>query len=220
MRFAHERQLIVEYGKKLITSGLTKGTGGNISIFDRGSGLMLISPSGLDYFETLPEDVVVTDLDGAVVEGDRKPSTEYPMHSIFYRERDDITAVVHAHSPYCTTLSCLGWGIPAHHYLVALAGLDVRCAPYAPFGTAELARCVLDGMSDRNAVLMQNHGMIAGAESLEMAFYIAEEIEFLAGVYYRAKCIGEPVLLPEEEMRILKERFRGYGQKPRDKTAT
>ncbi len=215
VKLRHERELVVEYGKKLIASGLTTGTGGNISIFDRESGLMLISPSGLDYFKTEPGDVVITDLNGEIVEGDRKPSTEHPMHSIFYREREDISAVVHAHSPYCTTLSCLGWGIPPHHYLVALAGVDVRCAPYAPFGTEDLARCVLEGMQGRNAVLMQNHGMISGAASLEMAFYIAEEIEFLAGVYCRAKSIGEPVLLPEEEMHSLKERFRAYGEKPR-----
>lgn len=215
MRFENERKLIVEYGKKLLTSGLTKGTGGNISVFRRSEGLMLISPSGLDYFKTLPEDVVVTDLSGSVVEGDRKPSSEYPMHSIFYRERDDINAVVHAHSPYCTTLSCLGWEMPSHHYLVALAGLNVRCAPYAPFGTEELAQSVLDGMEERYAVLMENHGMLAGAGTLELAFYIAEEMEFLAGVYYRAKCLGEPKLLTENEMQSLQQRFRGYGQQPR-----
>lgn len=215
MRFRGEREQIVAYGKKLVTSGLTKGTGGNLSIFDPDSGLMLISPSGLDYFQTLPEDVVVADLDGAVVEGDRKMSSEYRMHAVFYKNRSDINAVVHAHPPYCTTLSCLGWGIPAHHYLVALAGQDVRCAPYASFGTAELAEVTLQAMVDRYAVLLQNHGMLCGAESLAAAFYIAEEIEFLAGVYYRAVSIGKPVLLPPEEMCSLQRRFQGYRQQPR-----
>ncbi len=218
MRFQSERELVADYGRRLVSSGLTKGTGGNLSIFDRDSGLMIISPSGLDYFKTEPEDVVVADLEGEVVEGRRKVSSEYRMHAVAYREREDVGAVVHAHPPYCTTLACLGWGMPAHHYLVALAGPDLRCAPYAPFGTEELASVTVAAMEGRNAVLMQNHGMLAGADSLERAFYIAEEIEFLAGVYCRGVSLGEPLLLPPEEMRSLGQRLRSYGGATHDGT--
>ncbi|NLM04872.1 MAG: L-fuculose-phosphate aldolase [Clostridiales bacterium] len=212
MLMQKERELIVEYGKKLITSGLTKGTGGNLSIFDREKGLMAISPSGLDYFQTEPEDVVVMDLEGNVVEGNRKPSSEYAMHSIFYKNREDIDAVVHTHSIFSTVLATLRWPLPASSYLVAFAGLDVRCAEYASFGTDELAENALKAMEDRYAVFLANHGLLTGAQDMPNAFAKAEQIEFCAEAYYRAKSIGEPVILSEEEMEKMIEKFQTYGQ--------
>ncbi|MBO1265440.1 L-fuculose-phosphate aldolase [Proteiniclasticum sp. SCR006] len=212
MLMERERKEIVEYGKKLITSGLTKGTGGNISIFNREENLMAISPSGIDYFETNPEDVVIMDLDGKVVDGDKKPSSEYAMHSIFYKKRDDIDAVVHTHSVYSTVLATLRTGLPASSYLVAFSGLDVRCAEYASFGTKELAENAFKAMEDRYAVFLANHGLLTGAQDLANAFNKAEEIEHCAEVYYRAKSIGDPVILDEEEMYRMIEKFNTYGQ--------
>lgn len=208
-----ERELIVEYGKKLITSGLTKGTGGNISIYNRQQNLMAISPSGLDYFETEPGDIVVLNLKGEIVEGRRKPSSELEMHSIFYRKREDINAIVHTHSPFCTTIAALNRDLPAVSYLVAYAGPDVRCAKYATFGTPELANNAFEAMKDRRAVLLANHGLLAGAKDIANAFNIAEEIEFSAEIYYRAKSIGDPVVLSAEEMKLMGEKFKSYGQK-------
>lgn len=213
MLLSLERELIVEYGKKLITSGLTKGTGGNISIFNRQENLMAISPSGIDYYETKPEDVVVLDLNGEIVDGNRKPSSELEMHSIFYKKRTDINAIVHTHSPYATTIAALNWELPAVSYLVAYAGLNVRCAKYATFGTKELAENAFEAMIDRRAVLLANHGLLAGAHDIANAFNIAEEIEFTAEIYYRAKSIGEPVILPEDEMVRMLEKFKTYGQR-------
>lgn len=207
-----ERQEIVEYGKKLVTSGLTKGTGGNLSIYNREEGLMAISPSGIDYFEIRPEDVVVLDLDCNIVDGDKKPSSELEMHRIFYKNRDDIDAIIHTHSTYATVLSCLNIPLPPVHYLVALAGLDVRCAKYATFGTEELAKNAFEAMKDRYAVLLANHGLLAGAKDLANAFNITEEIEYCAELYIKAKAIGEPVILPEEEMELMLEKFKTYGQ--------
>ncbi len=207
-----ERKEIVEYGKKLVTSGLTKGTGGNLSIYNREEGLMAISPSGIDYFEIRPEDVVVLDLDGNIVDGDKKPSSELEMHRIFYKNRDDIDAIIHTHSTYATVLSCLNIPLPPVHYLVALAGLDVRCAKYATFGTEELAKNAFEAMKDRYAVLLANHGLLAGAKDLANAFNITEEIEYCAELYIKAKAIGEPVILPEEEMELMLEKFKTYGQ--------
>ena len=212
MLMERERKEIVEYGKKLITSGLTKGTGGNISIFNRKENLMAISPSGIDYFETNPEDVVIMDLDGKVVDGDKKPSSEYAMHSIFYKKRDDIDAVVHTHSVYSTVLATLRTGLPASSYLVAFSGLDVRCAEYASFGSKELAENAFKAMEDRYAVFLANHGLLTGAQDLANAFNKAEEIEHCAEVYYRAKSIGDPVILDEEEMYRMIEKFNTYGQ--------
>ncbi|HDR7793236.1 TPA: L-fuculose-phosphate aldolase [Bacillus luti] len=212
MLLQKEREEIVAYGKKMISSGLTKGTGGNISIFNREQGLVAISPSGLEYYETTPADVVILNLNGEVIEGERKPSSELDMHLIYYRNREDINALVHTHSPYAKTIASLGWDLPAVSYLIAFAGPNVRCAPYETFGTKQLAEAAFEGMIDRRAVLLANHGLIAGANHIKMAFTVAEEIEFCAQIYYQTKSIGEPKLLPEDEMENLAKKFEGYGQ--------
>lgn len=213
MLLKSEREKIVEYGKKLVSSGLTQGTGGNISIFNRELNLFAISPSGIDYFETTPEDVVVLDLNRKIIDGMRKPSSELDMHHIFYEKRKDVNVLVHTHSPYAKTIASLGWELPAVSYLVAYAGPNVRCAPYETFGTKELAESAFKGMEDRRAVLLANHGLLAGAHNIETAFTIAQEIEFCARIYYQAKCIGEPIILSEAEMMKLAEKFATYGQR-------
>lgn len=212
MLLEQERQLVAEYGKRLITHGLTRGTGGNLSIFNRKSGFAAVSPSGLDYFETLPEDVPVVDLAGRVVDGERKPSSELPFHLVFYNSREDISAVVHTHSVHATTLACLGLELPAVHYLIGFAGGNVRCAQYATFGTAELARNALDGMAGRRAVLLANHGLIAGGASMQEAFMIAESVEFCAEIYCRTKALGHPLVLSDAEMGVIIEKFKSYGK--------
>ena len=215
MLLQEEREQVVAYCKKLITQGLTKGTGGNISICNREKGLFAISPSGIDYFETEPEDVVVMDLQGRVVDGKRKPSSEHELHRIYYENREDINAVVHTHSVYCTVLAVLREELPASSYLVAFAGgPNVRCGDYASFGTRELAEITYKAMEGRNAALMANHGLLAGAEDILNAFNIAEQIEGCAEVYVKARMIGKPVILDEEEMETMVDRFRhSYGQK-------
>lgn len=212
MLMLDERNQIIEYGKKLVTANLTKGTGGNLSICNREKNLMAISPSGIDYFKIEPEDVVILDLKGNRVDGHREPSSEYEMHRIFYDNREDIDAIIHTHTMYATTLACLNWSLPPVHYMVALAGLDVRCAKYATYGTKELAENAYEAMKDRYAVLLANHGLLAGAKDLANAFNITEEIEYCSELYYRTKSIGNPVILPEEEMILMLEKFKTYGQ--------
>lgn len=212
MKLELEREKIIKYGKKLVESGLTKGTGGNLSIYNPEEGLMAISPSGIDYFDIRLEDIVVMDLEGNMVEGHRKPSSEYEMHKIFYEKRDDIYSVVHCHSVYSTTLSILREDIPASHYMIALAGKNVRCAEYATYGTKELADNAFKAMKDRYGVLLANHGLLTGADCIENAFNTAEELEYVAETYYRAKSIGEPVILSDEEMEKMQKKFKTYGQ--------
>lgn len=212
MLMKKEREKIVEYGKKLIDSGLTKGTGGNLSIYNREKQLMAISPSGIDYFQTKPEDVVVLNLKGEIVDGDKKPSSELEMHRIFYEKRDDIDAIIHTHTMYATTLSCLRWKLPAVHYILASAGKDIRCAEYATFGTDELADNAFEAMKDRKAVLLANHGLLVGSKDINDALNITEDIEYCSELYYRAKSIGEPVILDDEEMNMMVDRFKSYGQ--------
>ena len=207
------REEIVKYGKKLVTSNLTKGTGGNLSVFDRENGYMAITPSGIDFFEITPEDIVILDLDGKIVEGTRNPSSEWEMHLLQYKTRTDIDAVIHAHTTYATVLAWLHLDLPATHYMIAVAGKDVKCAKYATYGSHELAVNATESMKDRKAVILANHGILAGANDLLNAFNIIEEIEYCSQIYYMAKSIGEPIILPNEEMELMAEKFKEYGQR-------
>jgi len=209
----YEREEIVRFGRKLLTARLTSGTGGNLSIFSQSDGLCAISPSGIEYNDMEPSDVSVVDARGLVMEGSLKPSSELGFHLALYRKRPDIRAVVHTHSVYATTMACLNWEIPAVHYLVAFSGHKVPLAPYATFGSYELAANVADAIGDHNAVLLANHGLVTVGPNLATAFAVAEEIELVAQIYYQTKCIGEPVILPREEMSRVIEKFAVYGQK-------
>lgn len=211
---AHEnlKKDLIKYGKKLVESGMTKGTGGNLSVYIPEEDLMLITPSGIDFFEIKVEDIVSMRLDGTIVEGDKKPSSEWYMHAIQYKNRDDITAVIHAHTTYSTVIATLRQTLPPAHYMIAVAGVDVRCAEYATFGTKELAENAYEAMKDRNAVLLANHGILAGSYSLANAFNIIDEVEYCSKIYYMAKSIGEPVILDDEEMEKMLVEFEHYGQ--------
>lgn len=214
MLLEHERELVVEYCRKLSESGLTRGTGGNISVLDREAGLFAVSPSGMDYFKMQPEDIVVMDIDGNRVDGIRKPSSETEMHRLIYVDRQEINAVVHTHSTFAATLACLHQELPAVHYLIGYAGgSSVRCTPYVPFGTRELAEVARDGMRGRFAVILGNHGLLAAGPDIQYAFDAAEEIEFVCELYWRAKSIGDPAILSDDEMKVVAEKFRTYGQR-------
>jgi L-fuculose-phosphate aldolase len=213
MLMEKERNGIVRFGKKLLTSGLTSGTGGNLSICNRSQGLIAISPSGIEYDEMEPSDVTVVDVNGLTVQGSCKPSSELNFHLALYTNRSDVNAVVHTHSPYATTMACLNWEIPAVHYLVAFSGRKVPVAPYATFGSVELAGNVAAAIGVCNAVLLANHGLVTVGPKLATAFAAAEEIELVARIYYQTKCIGEPVIISDDEMSRVMEKFVTYGQK-------
>ena len=214
MELKEAREKVVFFGKKLVASGLTVGSGGNLSVWIPEKALVAITPSGIAYDELKPDSVVLVNIQGDVVEGELKPSSELGFHLALYRKFRHIRAVVHTHSVYATTFACLRWEIPAVHYLVGFAGKKVPLAPYATFGTEELAANVVAAMSGYQAVLLANHGLVAVGKSLEEAFNVAEETEFVARVYYQSKCIGDPVLLPGQEMDRVLERFKTYGQVP------
>lgn len=219
MRLEKERKEIVAFGRKLLTSGLTAGTGGNLSVINRKKKVIAITPSGVDYFEMSPEDVVLVGMEGGPVERSKyKPSSELLFHQALYRGREDIQAIVHTHSVYATTLATLGWEIPAFHYLVAYSGKKVPLAAYATFGSERLARNVAEAIGENNAVLMGSHGVVTVGPTLAKAFEAAEIIEYVARVYYLAKNLGEPTILSDEEMDKVIEKFRDYGKSPQDKT--
>lgn len=212
MILKNERVDIVNCCKELIKKGLTNGTSGNVSVYNRDEKLMAISPTGISYDVLKPEDVTVVDLNGKIVDG-KKPSSELEMHSIIYRNRDDISAVIHAHTVFCTTLACLRKDLPAVDYMIAIAGgKDVRCAEYATYGTDELAENCFRAMEGRKAVLLANHGLTCGAGDLKNAINIAEQIEYCSELYIRSSSIGEPVILSDEEMEKMVQKFQTYGQ--------
>jgi len=214
MNFKDERNELIKYGKEMLRAKLTTGSGGNLSIFIRDKQLVAITPSGISYNEMQPEDIVILDLEGNIIEGDKKPSSEHSMHRIFYKKRQDINAIIHLHSVYSTTLACLHWELPATHYLIGVSGGEnVRCAEYATYGTKELAENVYEAMEDRSAVFLANHGLITGAATLSSAFSKAEEIELCAEVYYRAMSIGKPKIIPTDEVEKMIGMFQGYGQR-------
>jgi len=213
MLMEKERIEIAEYGRKMSSSGLSKGTSGNISIYDPVTRYMAISPSGLDYFATQPEDVVVMDLDNNVIDGARKPSSEHGLHTVMYLNKPDARAVVHTHSTFCTTIACLNMPLKAVHYVIGGAGApEVPCAEYATFGSMELAENVKKSIGKSKAVLLANHGLVTSGPSLAKAFGLAVNLEFVAEMQWRASCIGTPVVLSDEEMMIVMESFKSYGQ--------
>jgi L-fuculose-phosphate aldolase len=195
------RQQLASCGRDLLARGLLSQTSGNLSI-RQPDGRILITPSSMDYDLIEPSDIVLIDADGAVISGRRTPSSETPLHCLVYRERPDVSAIVHTHSPYATTLAVLGLSIPAVHYMIAVARTtEIAIADYATYGTAELARNVRDAFpAPARAALIANHGLVAGAGSLQEAAAVAESVETLAGLYYRALAVGKPVILGDEQM--------------------
>ncbi len=210
MLLQQEREMIVEYGRKLLEAQLTTGTGGNLSIFDRRQWLVAIKPSGVDYQTMRPEDVVVVTPKGDIVDGKLRPSSELRLHLDLYNYRADINAVLHTHQVYATTLACLNWELPAVHYMVAFAGNKTPLAPYAAFGTQELSDNVIRSIGMYNACLMANHGIVTVGATLPYAFATAEELELVARIYYQARCIGTPVILSDEQMEVITRRFGTY----------
>lgn len=207
------RRAMIAAARRMNELGINQGTSGNLSV--RWGDGFLVTPSGMEYDGLKPSDIVAMDMAGRV-KGARKPSSEWRIHRDILASRPDAGAVLHAHPPYATTLACLGRGIPAFHYMVAMAGGDsIRCAPYATFGTEELSRVALKALRGRRACLMANHGMVVFGRDIPHALRIALEVETLAGQYWRALQIGRPRLLSKAEMKRNVEKFKTYGVQPK-----
>lgn len=205
------RAEIVAIGQRMSASGLSPGKSGNLSV--RVDGGMLITPTGIAYPEMKPADIVEVRLDGRVSPGQRVASSEWRIHLAIYKARPDVGAIVHTHSLNATALTCLHRGIPAFHYMVAEFGGDrVACAPYATYGSEELARFALKALGPRQACLLANHGAIAVGETLRQAYDRAAAVEALAAQYTRALAIGRPRILSGREMARVVEKFKTYGK--------
>lgn len=216
MLMAEARLEIADYGRRMISAGLSKGTSGNLSVYDPESGFMAISPSGMAYADVKDSDVVVMTLDGRIADGRRRPSSEYCLHAAFYLNKPEARVVLHAHPTYCSVFSCLRTPLKAAHYAIAAAGAaEIPCAEYATFGTPELAAIAVEACAGK-AVLLACHGMVACEANLERVFDLAVNLEFTAEVLWRAMCVGKPVLLNAAEMSDVMRRFEAYGQPAED----
>jgi L-fuculose-phosphate aldolase len=209
---AELRAEIILVAKAIDSAGFCPSKSGNVSA-RYGNGL-IITPSGLPYAQMQSADLIYLSMDGAVLAGQGKPSSEWPFHVAIYTARPDAQAIVHTHSPRATALSCARQGIPAFHYMIALCGGDdVRCADYATFGTPELGRNAVTALEGRKAVLLANHGVIALGGSLKGAHAIVAEVENLAGQYLDLLAAGfKPVILDAAEMERVQAKFAGYGK--------
>ena len=204
------REQAVAALRRLDALGMNRGSTGNLSL--RCGDGMLITPTGMGADALRPQDLVWLGRDGTL-RGDWQPSSEWHFHQAIYAARPELHAVVHAHAVHATALACLRRGLPAFHYMVAVAGGDsVPCVPYHLFGSEALSAAVAQAMQDRDACLLANHGLVAAGSTLARAMKVAQEIESLCETYLKALAVGEPVLLSPAQMAEVIERFRSYGQ--------
>lgn len=205
------REAMVAACRDLTRLGLTHGTSGNASV-RRDELSFFISPTGIAYEALEPADVPLVDFDGRWF-GRRRPSSEWRFHRDILKARSDAGAIVHTHSRHATALACTGRGIPAFHYMVAVAGgADIRCASYHTFGSQELSDAAVAAIDGRNACLLANHGVIALGADLSAALTLAGEVENLAAQYCAALAVGDVQILDDTEMCRVVEKFRTYGQ--------
>lgn len=195
-----ERKQLIEAGKQLLGSGMTVETWGNISVRDA-QGNVYITPSGMDYFSCTEDDIVMLSPDGQILQGNRKPSTEAPLHLAIYRTRPDVGAVLHTHPIYSTIFACTGREIPLFLDEAAQVLTDtVRICPYALPGSDQLAEQTAQALqAGANACLLQAHGAVCVGKDLKEAFKVAKVLEMTAEIYWRTLAIGmEPGALPQE----------------------
>lgn len=205
------RDELIATARRMSELGLAPGTTGNVSV--RTARGFVVTPSGMAYDQLRGDDAVAIDLDGTIRPGQRVPSTEWRLHRDILAARPDVHAIVHTHSLFCTSVSCLRRPIPAIHYMIVLAGSDeIPCADYATFGTAELAASVVRALGRGRACLMANHGMVALGDSLAAALRLAADVETLAAQYWHAAQLGQPHVLPRDELDRVRAQLASYGQ--------
>ncbi|WP_425484850.1 class II aldolase/adducin family protein [Amycolatopsis anabasis] len=215
MLLAEQRAAVCDYARRMTADGLVVGTSGNVSA--RAGDLVAVTPSGVDYDALTPADIPVVALDGSIVDGSLRPTSELPMHLTVYRKATDpdgaeIAAVVHTHSVHATAVSTLVEEVPPIHYMLATIGPTARVAPYATFGTTELADAMLTALTDRHGCLLANHGTITYGDTLSAAYHRAQQLEWVCHLWLTARAAGTPTLLPQTEINHVVNKLHTYGQ--------
>jgi len=205
------RDELVSTAKQMSALGLTPGMSGNVSV--RSPSGVIVTPSGMPYGDLIPDDMVELKPDGSMRPGQRTPTSEWRLHRDILGARQDVQAIVHTHSLFCTTISMLRRPIPAVHYAIVLAGSDeIPCAEYATFGSAELALHAVTALRGGDACLLANHGLVALGTTLARALRLAAEVETLAAQYWHAAQLGNPYILDRDQLAAVRQRFAEYGQ--------
>ncbi len=209
------RKGILTVGKSLINSGLVVGTWGNISVRDSGREGFWITPSGMNYLTLKIKDLVLLDLQGKIIKGKRKPSSEFMMHSAIYSRRPDVLGIVHTHSVYATAHSVAGIEIPGiTEDLAQIVGGAVEVAPYYLTGTRQLAKAAVSCLGDKNAVLLANHGAVGVGQDLDEALKVCQVVEKSAQIHILSQVLGMPVYLSTQELAEIRQGFlHNYGQR-------
>ncbi|MFK4071383.1 class II aldolase/adducin family protein [Streptomyces sp. NPDC029674] len=204
---------LVRTARRTVKDGLVVGTSGNVSV--RVGDTVLVTPSGVPYDQLRPEDAVGVDLEGEQFLGDLAPTSELPMHLAIYRNTD-AGAVVHTHAVHATAVSMLVPELPAVHYMTGILGGPVRVAPYALYGTEELAAHMLHALRDRTGCLLQNHGTVTYGDNLSQAYDRTAQLEWMARLWLTATAVPghAPTLLSPGQLREAEDKLRGYGQQP------
>lgn len=213
----HERLQVAKTALALLETGLVVNTSGNVSM--RVDDKILVTPSGRSYDELTARDVVVLEIGGKQIEGDLLPSSETPLHLAIYTACQDTRAIVHTHSIHATAVSTLIDELPAIHYQIADLGGPVPVAPYQTFGTAELAASVTEAIKGRAAALMQNHGAVTIAQTLQQALARSVTLEWLSRVYLIAAQNGTPSLIDAAELERVRQQQKRFGSEQKRRLA-
>lgn len=208
------KKKVLEVGREIIQSGLVAGTWGNISVWDSLRKGYWITPTGMDYLSLSEEDLVLLSLENKVLEGKRKPSSEYLLHTAIYQSRPDIQGIVHTHSAYATAHSVAHVTLPGLvEDLVMIAGGEVEVAEYHLPGTVELAQAAVCALRDKNAVFLANHGLVGVGNSLDEALKVCQVVEKSAQIHIMSRLLGTPVLLSQDDIDNMRNAYlNSYGQ--------
>lgn len=208
------REIVWKCNLELPKNDLVKMTSGNVSGRDPESGLVVIKPSGVSFAELTPANMVVVDLDGRVIEGDLKPSTDTDTHLYVYARRDDVLGIAHTHSPYASSFAALGQPIPACLTTCGMLGGEVPLGGYAPIGGEDIGQEIIDKIGRALAIVMQNHGVFTIGSSAQQATRVAVEVEDIAKITHLAMLRGQPIMLTEGQLDYMVNLYRNdYGQR-------
>ncbi len=214
MLLAQLREIVWKCNLELPKNDLVKMTSGNVSGRDPDSGLVVIKPSGYSFEELTPEHMVVVDMDGKVVQGNLKPSTDTDTHLYVYKHRPDVFGVVHTHSPYASSFAALGQPIPACLTSSAMLGGEIPLGGYAPIGGEDIGQEIIDKIGRARAIIMQNHGVFTIGDSAQQATKMAVEVEEIAKITHLAMLRGQPILLTESQLGYMMNLYQNdYGQR-------
>jgi L-ribulose-5-phosphate 4-epimerase len=208
------REIVWKCNLELPKNDLVRMTSGNVSGRDPGTGWVVIKPSGFSYEEMTPAHMVVVDLDGRILEGELKPSTDTDAHLYVYRHRADVFGMVHTHSPYATSFAVLGQSIPACLTASAMLGGEIPLGGYAPIGGAEIGEEIVKKIGRALAIVMQNHGVFTIGSSPQQATKMAVEVEEIAKITHLAMLRGQPIPLRPDQVEYMVDLYQNeYGQR-------